>query len=152
MKVPSSLWLCCGLATLLVLLLPLPVLAAGGPQLVVDDDKVECPNAAFTRIQDAVDAASPGATIRVCKGNYAEQVAIGKPLTIAGQRRGSDARRHAAELDEFARRFAHRCGHSCGRHDRRLHRWLDRGWREQRPIPVRAPAFRNRFPERIGRD
>jgi len=49
----------------------------------VDDDRVECPNATFSRIQDAVDAASPGATIRVCKGNYAEQVAIRKPLTIA---------------------------------------------------------------------
>jgi len=52
------------------------------PQLVVDDDKVECPNATFSRIQDAVDTATPGATIRVCKGNYPEQVAIHKPLTI----------------------------------------------------------------------
>lgn len=75
--------LCCALPILLVLLLPLPAIAAEPPQLVVDDDKVECPNAAFTRIQDAVDAASPGATIRVCKGIYVEQVAIGKPLTIA---------------------------------------------------------------------
>ena len=75
--------LCCALSILLVLLLPLPAIAADPPQLVVDDDKVECPNAAFTRIQDAVDAASPGATIRVCKGTYLEQVAIGKPLTIA---------------------------------------------------------------------
>jgi parallel beta helix pectate lyase-like protein len=75
--------LCCALSILLVLLLPLPAIAAEPPQLVVDDDKVECPNAAFTRIQDAVDAASPGATIRVCKGTYVEQVAIGKPLTIA---------------------------------------------------------------------
>ena len=68
---------------LLILLLPFPVIGGGKPQLVVDDDKVECPNAAFTRIQDAVDAATPGAAIRVCKGNYAEQVAIHKPLTIA---------------------------------------------------------------------
>lgn len=67
---------------LLVLLLPPPVIGGDIPQLVVDDDKVECPNAAFSRIQDAVDAASPGATIRVCKGNYHEQVAIHKPLTI----------------------------------------------------------------------
>jgi pectin methylesterase-like acyl-CoA thioesterase len=59
------------------------VIGGDRPQLVVDDDKVECPNAAFSRIQDAVDAASPGATIRVCKGNYKEQVAIHKPLTIA---------------------------------------------------------------------
>src|SRR6267142_7064706 len=71
-------------ASLLALLLPRPVIGDDRrPQLVVDDNKVECPNAAFTRIQDAVDAAPPGATIRVCKGNYAEQVAIHKPLTIA---------------------------------------------------------------------
>src|SRR5882672_11343487 len=83
MKVQLSLGLCCALAMLLILLLPFPVIGGGKPQLVVDDDKVECPNAAFTRIQDAVDAATPGAAIRVCKGNYAEQVAIHKPLTIA---------------------------------------------------------------------
>jgi len=70
--------------TLLAGSLLLPVYAIGGDksQLVVDDDKVQCPNAAFSRIQDAVDAATPGAVIRVCPGNYAEQVAIHKPLTI----------------------------------------------------------------------
>ena len=82
MKFRSSLSLC-ALTASFALFWPLPAIAADAPQLVVDDDKVECPNATFTRIQDAVDAASPGATIRVCKGNYAEQVAIGKPLTIA---------------------------------------------------------------------
>jgi nitrous oxidase accessory protein NosD len=51
-------------------------------QLVVDDDKVECPNAGFTHIQDAVDAASPGDGIHICKGIYVEQVAIRKPLKI----------------------------------------------------------------------
>jgi len=50
--------------------------------LVVDDDKVECPNAGFTSIQAAVDAASPGDEIRICKGVYAEQVTIRKPLDI----------------------------------------------------------------------
>jgi hypothetical protein len=83
MKVRFTLGLCCALALLLGLLLPRPVTGGDRPQLVVDDDKVDCPNAAFSRIQDAVDAASPGATIRVCKGMYAEQVAIHKPLTIA---------------------------------------------------------------------
>jgi nitrous oxidase accessory protein NosD len=83
MKVKFSLGLCCSLAMLLVLLLPRPAIGGDRSQLVVDDDKVECPNATFSRIQDAVDAASPGATIRVCKGNYQEQVAIHKPLTIA---------------------------------------------------------------------
>src|SRR5260370_25790459 len=81
MKVQFSLKLCCALAILLGLLL-LPIPAIGGQQLVVDDDKVQCPNTAFNKIQDAVDAATPGAGIRVCKGNYAQQVAIHKPLTI----------------------------------------------------------------------
>src|SRR5258707_8625229 len=79
MKVQFSLGLCCGLA---LLLLPLPVVGGERPKLVVGNDKVECPNATFSRIQDAIDGATPGATIRVCKGNYHEQVAIRKPLTI----------------------------------------------------------------------
>lgn len=51
-------------------------------RLVVDDDKVECPNAGFTHIQDAIDAASPGTEIHVCKGIYVEQITIRKPLDI----------------------------------------------------------------------
>jgi hypothetical protein len=61
---------------------PATALPAQGARLVVDDDKVECPNAGFTRIQDAVNAASPGDEIRICKGVYAEQVKISKPLDI----------------------------------------------------------------------
>jgi putative cell wall-binding protein len=38
------------------------------PVILVDDDKVQCPTAAFTTIQSAVNAASPGDTIRVCAG------------------------------------------------------------------------------------
>jgi hypothetical protein len=84
MKIHFSLKLCCAL-TLLVgfVLLPVPAIGGDRQHLVVDDDKVQCPNAAFSKIQDAVDAATPGAVIRVCPGNYAEQVAIHKPLTIA---------------------------------------------------------------------
>jgi hypothetical protein len=72
------------LAVILVsaLVWPAVALPPRGAQLVVDDDKVECPNAGFTHIQDAVDAASPGDEIRVCKGIYVEQVAIRKPLKI----------------------------------------------------------------------
>jgi hypothetical protein len=84
MKIHFSLRLGCAL-TLLVgfVLLPLPAIGGDRQHLVVDDDKVQCPNAAFSKIQDAVDAATAGAVIRVCPGNYAEQVAIHKPLTIA---------------------------------------------------------------------
>lgn len=72
-----------------LLLIGAPRLVAQGngndpPQLIVDDDKVQCPTAEFTRIQDAVNAAPPGAQIRVCPGIYQEQVNITKPLTIVG--------------------------------------------------------------------
>ena len=46
------------------------------PSLVVDDDRVECPNAGYTTIQSAVDAARPWDVIRVCPGIYREQVVI----------------------------------------------------------------------------
>ncbi len=61
---------------------PATALPTRSAQLVVDDDKVECPNAGFTHIQDAVDAASPGDEIHICKGVYVEQVSIRKSLTI----------------------------------------------------------------------
>jgi hypothetical protein len=61
---------------------PASALPTRRAQLVVDDDKVECPNAGFTRIQDAIDAASSGDEIHICKGIYVEQVAIRKSLTI----------------------------------------------------------------------
>jgi hypothetical protein len=44
--------------------------------LIVDDDHADCPNAQFTSIQAAVDAALPGSTIKVCRGTYLEQVTI----------------------------------------------------------------------------
>jgi parallel beta-helix repeat protein len=61
---------------------PATALSASHAQLVVDDDKVECPQAGFTHIQAAVDAASPGDEIHICKGIYVEQVSIHKPLDI----------------------------------------------------------------------
>jgi nitrous oxidase accessory protein NosD len=66
----------------LVLLLPRSGKSSNGARLVVDDDKVECPNAGFTHIQDAIDAASPGDHIRICKGTYVEQLTIRKALDI----------------------------------------------------------------------
>jgi parallel beta-helix repeat protein len=38
--------------------------------ILVDDDGAECPTAAFTTIQAAVESASPGARILVCPGTY----------------------------------------------------------------------------------
>jgi hypothetical protein len=66
--------------------------AAQAATLAVDDDGVECPAAAYSSIQAAVDAARPGDTIAVCPGDYAEGTgAIGsngltiqKSLTIRG--------------------------------------------------------------------
>jgi nitrous oxidase accessory protein NosD len=66
----------------LVLLLPRSGMSSNGARLVVDDDKVECPNAGFTHIQDAIDAASPGDHIRICKGTYVQQLTIRKALDI----------------------------------------------------------------------
>jgi parallel beta-helix repeat protein len=45
---------------------------------VVDEDGVDCPNADFTTIQGAVDAAAPGDKILVCAGTYHERVLITK--------------------------------------------------------------------------
>jgi hypothetical protein len=50
--------------------------------ILVDDDKVQCPSAQFTTIQSAVNAATSGDVIRVCAGTYPEQVTITKSLTL----------------------------------------------------------------------
>ncbi|MGB7730766.1 MAG: hypothetical protein WBL50_22250 [Candidatus Acidiferrum sp.] len=51
-------------------------------ELLVDVDKVACPTAAYTSIQAAVNAASPGDHIRICPGTYVEQVVVQKSLTL----------------------------------------------------------------------
>ncbi len=76
----------------LFLVLLIPVLfsvpraasAQGRANLIVDDDKVQCPTAGYTTIQDAVNHASPGDIIRVCAGTYAEQVVINTSVHIRG--------------------------------------------------------------------
>ena len=52
--------------------------AAPGP-LIVDRDHVECPDAEFSSIAEAVQAAAPGDTIIVCPDRYDESVTVDKP-------------------------------------------------------------------------
>ena len=46
--------------------------AAPAATLTVDDDRADCPAAAYTSVQAAVDAAAPGDTVVICPGDYAE--------------------------------------------------------------------------------
>ncbi len=59
-------------------------------RLLVDNDLAQCPNAQYTTIQSAVNAAPPGAVILVCPGTYPEEVRVSKPLTIRGIRVGNE--------------------------------------------------------------
>ncbi len=52
--------------------------------IVVDDDGVQCPDAGFATISDALTAARRGDTVQVCPGVYSEQVRIDRPLTLVG--------------------------------------------------------------------
>lgn len=54
--------------------------------LVVDDDGVQCANRDFDTIGEAVAAANPGDTVRVCAGVYPERVDVTKQLRLIGQR------------------------------------------------------------------
>jgi nitrous oxidase accessory protein NosD len=50
--------------------------------ILVGDDKNQCPDANYSTIQAAVNAASAGEHIRVCAGTYPEQVAIDKSIVL----------------------------------------------------------------------
>jgi nitrous oxidase accessory protein NosD len=58
--------------------------AAQAQTILVDAGKVNCPTATFSAIQPAIDSASPGETVRVCKGVYHEQLIISKSITVTG--------------------------------------------------------------------
>ena len=55
------------------------------PVSVVGNNPADCPDAQFSTIQAAVNAASPGTVIRICRGTYPEQVSIKKPLSLRGE-------------------------------------------------------------------
>ena len=68
------------ISTVAAAILALQAAPAAGQQattLVVDDDKVQCTDAGYTSIQEAVDAANPDTLIKVCAGTYEEQVTFG---------------------------------------------------------------------------
>jgi len=58
--------------------------AADAATLLVDNDGAQCAQAAYASIQPAVEAAQPGDTVKVCPGNYPEEVTVAKPLTLRG--------------------------------------------------------------------
>jgi hypothetical protein len=88
----------------LVAVLAVAPAAANASTWTVDDDRAQCPNAAFTSVQDAIDQAAPHDTVVICDGLYREAspappygnaqsyvqqgarsaVTITKPLTIRG--------------------------------------------------------------------
>ncbi len=70
-------------------------LAKGASRLVVDDDHLQCRDAAFTTLASAIEKAHPGDTIIVCPGTYAGAT-VNKAIQVrasagqdrAGQRNG----------------------------------------------------------------
>lgn len=80
-KSPRSLSLVVAVGLFVGVVLIAPSEAAGAT-IVVAQNAAVCPGAQFARIQDAVNAASPGDTIQICPGVYAEQVSISKALQV----------------------------------------------------------------------
>lgn len=93
-----------------------PASTAAAATFEVDDDGVQCPGAAFSEIQPAVDASGPGDTVVVCDGTYPGGVEVLGPqhsdlrlrakvvhgATISGF--GTPARRFGVRIDEGAQR------------------------------------------------
>lgn len=82
-----------------LLVAPFPLGALGSQAVAqeprswhVDDDLADYPDADFTKIQDAVDAASAGHTIIVYPGTYTENIGVNKDnLTIQSKNRADSS-------------------------------------------------------------
>ena len=72
--------------------------AAAPASTLVVDDNMACAGAAYPTISDAVAAAAPGDTIKVCAGIYPESVNVDKPLTFLGAKAGADGRHNRNKL------------------------------------------------------
>jgi parallel beta-helix repeat protein len=72
-----------GIAVAVALVAFLGTARASTTARVVDDNGLQCPSAAYTDIQSAVDAANPGDTVVVCPGTYAGAT-IDKQLIVRG--------------------------------------------------------------------
>jgi hypothetical protein len=58
--------------------------AASAATVTVGKPSTPCPDAQYSSINEAVEAAAAGDVIAICPGVYAEQILISKPLTIRG--------------------------------------------------------------------
>src|SRR5579863_209160 len=74
----------------------IPALASSGGMLFVSpsgsisNSDASCATAGYSTIQSALDAATPGTTVQVCAGTYAEQVSVGvSGITINGAGAGN---------------------------------------------------------------
>ncbi len=72
---------------------------ANSQTLTVDDNNSPCTTAAYSTIQSAVDAASPGDIVQVCGGTYVEQLDINKAITVNGSGQGSAIIQSPAHLN-----------------------------------------------------
>jgi hypothetical protein len=75
--------------------------ASADPATLTVGNPAACPGSQYTTIQAAVNAASSGDTISVCKGTYGEHVDISTPdLTLLGAQAGVDARGKRSKTNE----------------------------------------------------